>query len=132
MEKIHMFEKENTISFSDQKSLILFVSEYFAFRYKKHCEFWKATATDSPAEMAMWDERSESEAPRLQKALKHSLNRKLFFRNSVSLTRKSTLFKSAFKKAKMSCEPDNCIPCNVEYKIDGLVFKRDVKDHPIN
>ena len=132
MEKIHTFEKENTISFSDEKSLIQFVSEYFAFHYTKHCEFWKATTTDSPAEMAMWDERSESEAPRLQKALEHFLNRKLFFRNSVSLTRESALFKKAFKKAKMSCKPENCIPCNVKYEIDGLVFRRDVKDRPIN
>ena len=131
MEKIHKFEKENIISFSNRTELIQFVSKYFANHYKRHCEFWKATAMDEPAEMAMWDARSECEAPRLQEALKHFLGKKRYFRKDFSLTSQSDIFKKAFKRANMSCNPRNAIPCNVEYKINGLVFSRDVKDRPI-
>ena len=131
MEQIHAFERDNTISFSSRNELIQFVSKYFANHYKEHCEFWKATAMDDRAEMAMWDARSEREAPRLEKALKYILEQKRYFRKKLKLTSKSVLFKEAFKKAQMSCQPQNCIPCNVEYEIKGLVFCRDVKDRPI-
>ena len=131
MEQIHAFERDNTISFSSRNELIQFVSKYFANKYQKHCEFWKATAMDDRVEMAMWDARSECEAPRLQKALKHLLMKRRYFRKDFRFTSQSVLFKEAFKKAQMSCKPMNCIPCNVEYKINGLVFERDVTDRPI-
>jgi len=131
MEQIHAFEKENTISFSSREDLIQFVSKYFANLYQKHCEFWKATAMDDPAEMEMWDARSESETTRLQEALNDFLWNKRYFRKRLKLTSKSILFKKAFEKAKMSCAPENCIPCNVEYEIKNLVFKQNVKSRPI-
>lgn len=130
MEQIHAFERDNKISFSSRNELIQFVSKYFANKYQRHCEFWKATAMDSPAEMAMWDARSESEAPRLKKTLKRVLERKRYFRKDFRFTSQSVLLKEAFRRANMSCKPMNCIPCNVQYEIKGLVFSREVLDHP--
>lgn len=131
MDKIHKFKKENIISFSNRKELIQFVSKYFANQYEEHCELWKATAMDSPAEMVSWDVRRENESPRLQKALIHFLSGRRYFKKDFKFTSQSVLFKKAFKRAKMSCNPINCIPVNVEYEIKGLVFSRDVKSRPI-
>jgi len=131
MEQIHAFEKENQISFSDRKSLIQFVSKYIAFLYKRHCEFWRATAMDDRGEMISWEERIQREGPALEKVVKDLMNTKRYFRREMKFTSKSHFLKEAFKKAKISSSPLNCIPCNVEYKIDGLVFSRDVSDRPI-
>lgn len=131
MDKIHDFEKENIISFSNRTELIQFVSKYFAFRYKEHCEFWRATAMDEPKEIALWEKRIEEEVPKLEKSLRLLLGTKRYSRKKMKLTSKSIFFKEAFKEAKISCSPINCISCNVEYKIKGLLFQMDVKCRPI-
>ena len=126
MDKIHTFEKENTISFSNWKSLMHFVSEYVAFLYKKHCEFWKTTA-DEAEERDIWDERIKRDVPKLEKTLRRIMGRKRYFKRDINITSKSILLREAFKEAKIYCNPQDCIPFNVEYVINGLVFRREVK-----
>lgn len=131
MDKIHEFEKENRISFSNRKELIQFVSKYLANQYKEHCEFWRATARDDPKEMVYWEERIEKEVPALEKAVKNLLYTKRYSRRNQKFNSKSVFFKEAFEAAQISSSPINCIPCNVEYQVKGRVFKREVKCRPI-
>lgn len=129
MEQIHVFENKNQISFSNRKALIQFVSKYVAFLFKSHCEQREATAIDDPQEMLLWEDRIENGVPALEKAVKKVLTTNRYKRN-LKLTSKSVFFKEVFKEAKLSSSK-NCIPCNVEYEIIGLMFKREVKDRSI-
>lgn len=127
MEQIRTFEKENSISFSNRKALIQFVSKYFAFLYQEHCEYRKVYTLGEPKERAFWEERIKKEVPVLEKTIKDLLETTRYFGRTMKITTKSVFLKEAFKKAKISSSPKNYIPCNVEYEINGLEFKQNVR-----
>ena len=130
MEQIHTFEKERQISFSNRKALIQFVSKYFAFLYKEHCEHGRATAMDETEERKFFEERIKKEVAAFEKATKELLDSKRYFRRRLKFTSKSIFFKEVFKTAKISSSSKNYIPCDVEYEINNLVFKKYVSIRP--
>ena len=132
MDRNHIFERDNIISFSSRKKLIQFVAEYLADHYKQNLEFWRATAMDDEQEMAWFNYRIKVEVPKLRKALKQLLRVKLNRKKRFKFTYKSSFLKEAFREAGIiESSPKNYYPINVEYKINitKLVFERDVKSN---
>ncbi len=130
MDKNHVLEEEGKVSFSNRTELIQFVSNYLSLEYKKHLEFWRAAARDDPRVIIYWERRIEVEVPKLKKAIKVLLRRKLKHNNVFNVTHESTILKEAFRKAHITeTSPQNCFPVNVEYKINKLVFEKNVKPY---
>lgn len=130
MEKIHKFEEENIISFSNRTELIQFVSKYLAHHYKDSLEFWRATARGDRKEMSWWEERIKVEVPKFEAAIRTLLQKKLKNKKQFNITYESVFLKKAFRKAHITASsPENYFPVNVEYQINNLVFKRDIGDY---
>lgn len=124
MDKIHDFEKEGTLSFSNRTKLIQFVSQYLAFQYKQKLEYWSATEAASEDELFYWERRIEKEIPKLQKAIKKILKR-LLHKKTLEISANSVILEEAFKKAKIKGSPKVCFFPNVKYRIDNLIFVRE-------
>lgn len=126
MDKIHDFEKENIISFSNRKDLIQFVSKYLALQYKDFLKMECAMAMDDLEEQKYWDNKIISDVSRLEAILRVLLFFKLIFNKRLEITSKSTVFKNAFGWLGEELSPEVCFPENVKYKINNLVFEKEI------
>ena len=124
MEKIHKFEKEKIISFSNRTELIHFVSKYLTLEYKDHLEFWRISAVDTPREANYWRRKMELELPKFEEAIAIILRKKLRYKRRINITYKSAILKKVFKMAEIWVHPEGCFSANVKYKINKLVFKK--------
>lgn len=130
MDKSRICAEEGKVSFSNRTELIQFVSNYLALEYKRHLEFWRATARDDWRERIYWEKRIESEVPKFEKAIKIFLRNKLKHSCVLNITYESIILKKAFRKARIIASfPEVCFPVNVEYKINKLVFEKVVKPY---
>ncbi len=72
--QIIKFENERKVQFSNSDDWIEFVATYFANHYKKHLEYWQATAVDDRAEYKWWQSKLGTEVGQVYDAFITILN----------------------------------------------------------